>query len=184
MKETAPEVVKQEEVAPTEEIKKEEQAVAAPVVITEQAQSAAVTTIDPANGKMTQEAIREEIVVTETPEKKITETVAVHTVRTYTEEEVNAIKALYEKQLEEKEVLIKTLSAKVDEKIEKADPTPAPEAEPVTKDLQAEPAKEEVEVTTKSTPLAKDAQAPIVVEEKKPFDIEKGFLNMIKGKRK
>jgi HK97 family phage prohead protease len=186
VKETAPEVVKAEEVK-VEEIKKEEQAVAepaAPVVITEQHQSESVLTIDPANATMKQESVSADVVVTETPEKKITETSVVHAVRTYTEEEVNAIKALYEKQLEEKEVLIKTLSAKVDEKIEKADPTPAPEAEPVTKDLQAEPAKEEVEVTTKSTPLAPDVKAPLVVEEKKPFDVEKGFLNMIKGKRK
>ena len=117
---------------------------------------------------------------------KVTETAQVIAVRTYTEEELKAIRADYQKQLEEKEAMIKSLTAEVDGlKIEKANQAPITEQlNQITKDLGALQAKvkEVVVDPSKSTPLVnKDAVVP-VKEVKEIVTPEQGFLKVLQGK--
>jgi HK97 family phage prohead protease len=117
---------------------------------------------------------------------KVTETAQVIAVRTYTEEELKAIRADYQKQLDEKEAMIKSLTAEVDGlKIEKANQAPITEQlNQITKDLGALQAKvkEVVVDPSKSTPLVnKDAVVP-VKEVKEVVTPEQGFLKVLQGK--
>jgi len=120
---------------------------------------------------------------------KITETEKVVAVRTYTEEELKAIRAEYQKQLDEKEAMINSLKAEVDGlKIEKAKIDVAPikeQLDQITKELSALQAKvkEVVIDPSKSTPLAANEVVVPVLEKKEEITPEQGFLKVLKGKQ-
>jgi HK97 family phage prohead protease len=186
IKEEAP-VIIETPAAPVEEVKSAEVTIPAePMVITEEHAAVIVTTIDNEAHAVKQEVISNDVTVTEANGMKSTETVAQHTVRTYTEEELKAIRAEYQKQLDEKEAMITSLNAEVDGlKIEKANQAPIKEQlDQITKDLGALQAKvkEVVIDPSKSTPLAVNEVVVPVLEKKVEITPEQGFLKVLKGK--
>jgi HK97 family phage prohead protease len=194
-----PAVTEEVKIAPvTEVVKQEEQAIVtedqSKRVVTEKEQSTTITTTEqtPEGAfKATQEVVAETVTETVDGQVKVTETNQVIQVRTYTVEEVKAIQADYQKQIEDKDAMINSLKAEVEQvRLEKAESNVAPLSEQMSQVMKSI---EELKTKVSELPTMPEGKTTRLVVKDDPLKIknavltpanpETAFLTIFKGRK-